>query len=354
MRLRILERAVRNVVVRVEIFVNRLLGREFIPADLGAFNIETCSACNLECRFCAYGKKLSPKVSMSNEIFSSSVNQATALGFKRFHLTPCTGDIFMDKHVFEKLAFLDQHPSVGGYHFFTNLTIPTHDQLMRLMDHEKLDHLTISVYGHDEASFVAIAHSTPRIYQRLLANLRTVLAHLGRWPFAVSIGFRSSFDVPTDDSSELMTLLGEFKRAGVKVHSSHGVYNNWGGYISQEDVAGLNMHILTTDLIYRSGACVKLFDSIQIMATGVVNACACRDVDATLRIGDIQRKPLAQIVNAKNAEYLKIIQEQQEGNFRPVCKGCDYYRSIYHQPKSFRRNNAPTQTVQQYLGKVYR
>jgi MoaA/NifB/PqqE/SkfB family radical SAM enzyme len=354
MKLRILERAVKNVAVKAEIFVNRRLGREFIPAEIGVFNIETSSACNLKCRFCAYEKKSSAKVSMSNDTFIDTLNQATELGFRRFHLTPCTGDVFMDKHVFEKLAFMDAHPKVDGYHFFTNLTIPTHEQLLRLMSHKKLERLTISVYGHDEESFVAIAKSSPKIYRRLIANLETVLEHLGRWPFSVSIGFRSNFDVPKKDSSEVMRLLSKFRQAGVGVHSSHGVYNNWGGYISQKDVEGLNMHIVDGASVHHSGACVKLFDAVQVMATGVVNACSCRDVDATLKIGDVQDKPLKEILSARNAEYVRIIEEQQAGNFRPVCKGCDYYRSIYHQPKNFRRHNVPTQSVQTFMRKLDR
>lgn len=352
MKLRVLERAVKRVLVKAEIFVNRRLGREFIPVDLGPFNIETSSACNLKCRFCAYEKKISPKVNMTNEMFADVVNQATELGFDRFHLTPCTGDIFMDKHAFEKFAFLEAHPKVKGFHFFTNLTIPTHDQLLRLLEFSKLERMTISVYGHDEASFIAIAKSSPKIYARLIANLETMVEHLDRWPFRISVGFRSSFDVPDYDSSDLMRLLSRFKKGGAHVHASHGVYNNWGGYISQEDVAGLNMHILDSDSVHHSGACVKLFDAIQVMATGVVNACSCRDVDATLRIGDIQHMSLKEIVSARNAEYRKIIQEQQDGNFRPVCKGCDYYRSIYHQPKNYRRDHIPTQTVDDYMRRI--
>jgi MoaA/NifB/PqqE/SkfB family radical SAM enzyme len=354
MRLRVLENRLRNVLIRGEIFVNRLLGREFIPADLGAFDIETSSACNLKCRFCAYEKKQSPTVVMSNDVFFDCVNQAIDLGFDRFHLTPCTGDVFMDRHAFEKFAYLDGHPKVRGYHFFSNLTIPTHDQLMRLMGLKKLERLTISVYGHDEASFVAITKASPKIYQRLIANLDTVLAHLDEWPFKVSIGFRSTFDVPTRDSSELLALLRKFREAGVRVHASHGVYNNWGGYITQADVAGLDMHITAATEVYKSGACAKLFDAVQVMATGVVNACSCRDVDATLKIGDIQSMPLAKIISAKNAEYVRIIDEQQAGKFRPVCASCDYYRSIYHQPKSFRRGKVPTQTVQEFMGRLDR
>src|SRR5512145_2554525 len=225
-RIRVVEKRLKNMLVRVEIALNRLLGREFIPADLGAFNIETTSACNLKCRFCAYEKKQTAKVSMSNDTFAQVVEQALRLGFDRFHLTPCTGDVFMDRHVFEKLAFLDVHPEVKGYHFFSNLTIPTRDQLMRLMHLKKFDRMTISVYGHDEASFVAITKSSPRIYRRLIANLETVLGHLDRWPFRVSIGHRSSFNAVSADASDLMMLLERFRRAGIPVNASHGMYNN--------------------------------------------------------------------------------------------------------------------------------
>ena len=354
MRLRVVEQKLKKIAVRVEIAVNRLLGREFIPVDLGAFNLETTSVCNLKCRFCAYEKKESPRVSMENHTFADVVDQVTRLGFDRFHLTPCTGDVFMDPHLFEKLVFLDSHSKVRGYHFFSNLTIPTRDSLIRLMNLRKFERMTISVYGHDEASFVAITKSSPKVYRRLLANLETILGHLDRWPFKISLGHRSSFDAVSNDASDLMKLLGRFKRAGIGVHASHGMYNNWGGYITQEDVAGLNMYITPAKDTVKAGACVKLFDSVQVMATGVVNACACRDVDATLAIGRIGSKPLAEIISAKNAEYRKIVDEQQAGKFRPVCLSCDYYRSIYHQPKNYRRGKIPTQTIEQYMAMTTR
>jgi hypothetical protein len=86
----------------------------------------------------------------------------------------------------------------------------------------------------------------------------------------------------------------------------------------------------------------------------VVNACACRDVDATLAIGHVDARPLAAIFSAHNDAYRRIIDEQQAGRFRPVCASCDFYRSIYHQPKSYRRGRVPTQTVAQYLRAIDR
>jgi MoaA/NifB/PqqE/SkfB family radical SAM enzyme len=352
MKLRIIEKVVRNAAIGAEILFNRRLGREFIPVDLGTFSIEPSSICNLKCRFCAYGKKKSLRVSMSNEMFRDAVEQAIGIGFTRFHLTPTTGDVFMDKHLVDKLTFLDKHPKVAGYHFFTNLTVPDQEHLIQLQKLKKLERLTISVYGHDEESFTAITGVGAGIYRRLIANLETLLFHIGRWPFSISIGFRSTFDVPSVDASELMVLLTRFRKAGVGVHSSHGIYNNWGGYISQSDVTDLNLHILSSDGPPKSGACVKLFDGVQIMATGIVNACCCRDVDATLRIGDLRETTLAEIISAANPKYMRIIREQQEGRFQPVCKSCDYYRSIYHQPTNYRRHKIPVQTLRQFLDKL--
>ncbi|MCG2575513.1 radical SAM protein [Dechloromonas sp. XY25] len=348
-RLRLLEKSLKRIYLKLESAFNRRLGHEYIPLDLGAFNIETSSACNLKCRFCAYEKKETPRVSMANEMFAKTVEQALELGFNEFHLTPTTGDVFMDKHVFEKFAYLDAHPKVKAYHFFTNLTVLNPAQIEQLTRLKKLSRITVSIYGHDEVTFIDIAKSSSKVFQRLLANLRALLALKPQWPFAVSLGFRSTFDVPAEPVDDLMHLLREFRAAGVSIHASHGIYNNWGGYITQDDVAGLNIKILDGSKTPKLGPCVKLFDGFQVMATGVVNGCSCRDVDATLQIGHIDQAPLKNILSGHNPLYQQIITEQEAGKFRPACEGCDYYRSIYHQPKVFRKKNIPVQTRLQFF-----
>jgi len=85
-----------------------------------------------------------------------------------------------------------------------------------------------------------------------------------------------------------------------------------------------------------------------------VNACACRDVDATLRIGDAKKERLADIISARNAEYMRIIDEQQVGKFRPVCAGCDFYKSIYHQRSEYRQRATAMQSLQQFKDKLVR
>ena len=39
---------------------------------------------------------------------------------------------------------------------------------------------------------------------------------------------------------------------------------------------------------------------------------------------------MREILSTENPVYMGLISEQQNGQFRPVCKSCDFYKSIYH------------------------
>jgi len=340
-------KAARNTVVRLEIKANRARGREFVPTARDVLHVETTSLCNLKCRFCAYDKKSSPRVVMPNAMFHDLIEQAVEMGYTCFEMTPCTGDVFMDRRLFEKLDYLEAHPGVQAYEFFTNFTIPKPRDVERLARLRKLRHLTVSVYGHDQQSFIAIAVSTEKVYRRLMANLEALLAIVPKQGFGLEIGFRSSRTIPRNGASDLLRLLRRFERAGIRVRRSR-VYNNWGGYVTQDDVAGLDMDITSADAIYKSGACILLLTTVQVMATGIVNGCACRDVDATLRIGDLKKQSLRDILSFNNQAYMALIDEQQRDQFRPVCRSCDFYKSIYHVRSKHRRDGVPMQTLAQF------
>jgi Iron-sulfur cluster-binding domain len=347
----VVAKAVKSALSRVEINFNRLAGRELVPVETTILNIETSSLCNLECVFCAYVKKQSPKVSMKDEFFRHCVEQALDLGFTQFELTPCTGDVFMDRHIWNKLKFLDDHARVDGYRFFTNFTIPKLKDIERLVRLKKLKNVTISIYGHDLPSFIAITKSTEKVYHRLRANMEALLAKMHEAKFHVDIGIRTTNDAPRRAVSDLMMLVERFRESGVRPRRAHA-YNNWGGFVTQADVAGLAIDISGAESVYKRGACAHLFTTYQIMATGVVNGCACRDVDATLRIGDMNEMPLREILSPDNPAYMRLIEEQQRGQFRPVCKSCDYYKSIYHMRTNRRRDGSTFQSIDEFKDRL--
>jgi len=346
MKLHQFERTIREVRNAVLFHLFALLRKEFIPDPRQSINIEVTSLCNLKCRFCAYQKKQTPKVRMANERFADYVEQAVRMGFAEFHLTPVTGDVFMDRRLFDKLHFLENHPKVKSYAFFTNFTIPDRQAISQLIGLSKLTRLTISVYGHDLASFMAITQSNAKVYERLLDHLRFLLDNLNQCRCALEIGWRSYHQIPRGLHSNLLGLLEQFKTCGIKVRRSQ-VYNNWGGYVSNEDVKGLDIDI-NSRASYKKGACAMLFNSVMIMADGTVNGCPCRDVDASLKIGDLHQQPLAAILSNGNQAYMRLIEEQQHGRYPLVCKNCDFYKSIYYYRSAPGGQERPPMSLQRF------
>lgn len=115
--------------------------------------------------------------------------------------------------------------------------------------------------------------------------------------------------------SEITRLLDRARAAGITVKVQKGVYNNWGGFVTNEDVRGLPIEIVGPNLIYKNGACVRLFTTVQVMATGIVNGCACRDANATLRLGDLKETPLRDLISSRNPRYMALIEQEQMGDF---------------------------------------
>jgi hypothetical protein len=338
----------RNIPKAFAIKASRLRGREFIPALRDLIYIETSSLCNLDCRFCAYPKKRGARTTMPQPLFESCARQAVELGYRRVDLTPCTGDVFMDRGLFAKLRFLEEHPDILSYGFHTNFTVPDRDDIQQLMRLGKLKDVVISVYGCDQASFKAITQSTGKVYQRLIDNLEFLLPRRDQRKFALMLSVHPGRPSLRGVSSDITRLITQFAKVGVTIKIHKGVYNNWGGYINKQDVSGLPIEIVAPGAIYKNGACVRLMTAVQIMATGIVNGCACRDVDATLRLGDVKAMPLRDIISSRNTTYMELIDTQQRGEFQPICHNCDFYASIYRQSSAYRKEGVALETLAQF------
>jgi len=352
MRSALLIKSVRNFKNAIAININRARGREFIPTGLHSLGIETSSLCNLDCRFCAYVKKTSPKVTMKDAFFKNCVAQALDMGYRHIDLTPCTGDVFMDRGIFNKLAFMDETPGVAGYGFHTNFTIPKAHDIKRLFDLAKLTDLSISIYGCDAKSFVDITQSTEKVYRRLVYNLETLLGEIGRRRFSMQCSVHPGVASLRGRVSEITRLIERIRKAGIAVKISNGVYNNWGGTVTKEDVRGLPIDIVGPGLVYKNGACVRLLTAVQIMATGIVNGCACRDAEATLRLGDLNEMPLRELISSRNPRYMALIEAQQQGQFQPICKSCDMYASIYRNSSGYRKSGVELQSLDAFKKRI--
>jgi len=327
---------------KASITVNRTLGRTYIPNPLEHLYIEVSSICNLGCRFCAYPKKTLPKKVMPTPFFKHLIDRAVEYGYRDFGLTPLTGDVFVDPEFMEKLAYLEAHEGVERYHFFTNFTLPKKQHLTELLALKKLSRLSISIYGHDEESFCRVSEGSKGAYRRLVENITFFSEHAQKIPFRLGLGIRTLGDFRFSRcESDLCRALRNLQSACAIPIEVTTHYNNWGGLITPEDVAPLGISLAHEDEVYKNGPCSLLFYKNIVLVDGRLNACACRDVNATMVLGDLNHESFHEILSPENPRYRSLIQAQNRGEFEEVCRCCDMYRSIYRNHRVYKTHQAP-------------
>ncbi len=314
--------------------INFLRKKQYIPDILNNINIEITSVCNLKCKFCAYDKRNLNEVplqSMDLDLFKNITNQSLELGYKNFGLTPTTGDVYMDKKIDDKLNYLETLGKLDGYYFYTNFIATSENKIHKLFDYKKLTNLGLSIYGHDEDTFIKFSKGTKNSYQILLKNLRYFYEQLNKkeYSFEIEITQRTSKSYDLENSeNELARILKKIKsKKNVKYEINHS-FTNWGGLVSEEDISNLDIKF-QTELTKKTGSCSLIYSRLTIGANGLVNACACRDANFSLQIGDVKKDNLKNIISYKNPKYRGLIENQEKNEFSDVCSKCDFYRSIY-------------------------
>ncbi|MAD56940.1 MAG: hypothetical protein CMK44_00015 [Porticoccus sp.] len=315
--------------------LNYLFEIQQIPDPLNNINIETTSKCNLSCKFCAYDKRDLEKVpltTMSIENFDEIVNQSLNLGYKNIGLTPTTGDIFMDKGIMKKLNILELKSLLDGYYFYTNFIPINEDNIKKLFYLKKLKSFGISIYGHDEESFKLYSNGSINSYNKLIKNLNFLLNYiknfnLNNLKIEISQRTKRGFELGKSES-ELSTILKKLLSNKNIEYSQNSEFNNWGGIVKEHDIKDLDIKLNDTNQ-KKIGSCSLIYSRMMIGANGLVNACACRDANFTLAIGDLNKNKLNEIINIKNKKYKDLIDRQEKNDFPDVCKSCDFYRSIY-------------------------
>lgn len=320
---------------QIKMILRKNFKKQYIPDIYNNINIEVSSLCNLGCKFCGYIKRDEnqyPFKIMSDEDFTKNVKYALEFGYQNIGLSPVSGDIFMDKKISNKFKILE-NSDIKGYYFFTNFIATNENHIEDLFKYNKLKFIGISIYGHDEKSHIKIAQSNKVSYLRLINNLNYLYSLLlsKNLNFEISIDQRDRIDFELNkDNSELSLIIKKilnlnFKKIKYEFETN---YNNWGGLIKENDIKNLGIN-LNDENKFKVGACSLLFSRLIIGADNTVNACACRDANYSLRIGNTNKNNLTEIISTKNTKYKKIIDDHENEKYPDICKSCDFYTSIY-------------------------
>ncbi len=271
---------------------------------------------------------------MSTDFFCNVIDQATAFGHTSFGLTPITGEVFVDRDLLSKLEYMEDHSGVGLYRFYSNYIQTSEDFHDFLSDVKKLHTLTVSIYGHDEESFKKVTGGSQKQYEHLIQNLSGLLDTYQspdrQYRVNLTVRTEAGFDYDSWDS-DIGRLVKTGKSLGTGLSIMTGQYDNWGGLVDKKELEDLNI-TLKDDIDHtrdKSGPCSIIFYKTIVMADGRINACACRDTDGTLIIGDLNHQRLEEIYSVNNPHYMDLIENQIQNTYDNVCRYCSHHKTIY-------------------------
>ena len=284
--------------------------------------IEGTNICNARCVFCAYPQMKRPKTTMPMETFRDVVEQYLALGHAEVDLTPIVGDPFADRSLFERLDFLASHAAVKGFHFYTNAILMKPELAERLTAYDGRFSIFCSFGGFDRATYRTIMGVDK--FEEAVANIRGLIDAKERTASTISI--QVNLRAPKgSEHGEFWDYLVRRKSERLITIDSVDDFDNWGGDISEPTLkqAGL---VPKLPPVHR-GPCRRLLTGPTVLADGRVNACCCRDIEATLIIGDVKAQPLSDIL--AGAPLRGLIERHASGDYPKACRDCTRYASIY-------------------------
>jgi Radical SAM superfamily/Iron-sulfur cluster-binding domain len=304
-----------------------------IPRGL---HVEGTNVCNAKCVFCAYPQMERRKQTMSMEAFERVVRQYVAMGGRHVSLTPIVGDPFVDKHLFERLDLLMGLDAVTGISFYTNAILMTPEKSERLMAYASKLHVHVSWGGFDKDTWDAIMGV--RKFEEARDAVLAFLAIKERTgtPIRFTLALRCPDEACT---GELWETLDACRAKGLVEIAGMADYDSWAGQIAPEALERVGLR--PRRMPYKKGACELLFTKPVVLADGRVNACACRDVEAELIVGDVNATPLGEIWAGRGIDA--IVEAHERGDYPEVCRRCTYFVSVYNSRKSrtFARDGTP-------------
>ncbi|MFH0971231.1 MAG: radical SAM protein [Candidatus Micrarchaeota archaeon] len=281
--------------------------------------------CNANCIFCAYRKlKDTDRYNhMDLKEFEKAVDDFAANGGKEIGLTPTVGEVLLDPTIFEKIKYAKSR----GLRVDTvsnGLLLAPNGNYGKLLE-SGLDLLDISIgdiLPAIDSKIYGIPQSASEFKIDGILKLLDERKKNGS-KMKVVLAFRSSrseWEVLNDLKK---SKLGEHYRDKSFEITFLRRYDNWGGRIGAEELAG--MQKMRRGAKFKKYPCAGLYN-IGVLANGDIRLCGCRAKDTLfddLVIGNMRDTKLKDAWESKDRE--KIIKEFSHGRYPQVCIECSAY-----------------------------
>ncbi|MDX6770741.1 MAG: radical SAM protein [Elusimicrobiota bacterium] len=284
--------------------------------------VEGTNICNAACVFCAYPQMVRPKKVMPMDLFEKVVVQYAAMGGGDVDVTPIVGDPFADAKLFERLDRLQAEPKVRRVSFFTNAIAMKPALGDRLLAYGGKLTVHISYGGFDKATYAKVMGVDK--FDEVWPNLRHLIA--AKRKTGSALGIQVNLRTPAgNNEGPLYDELVAARDEGLVGLTWMGAYDSWSGAIKDEDLRAAGL--APRPRPEKNGPCHRLLTTPVVLADGRVNACGCRDTEATLIIGDLRDNTLEEILSGRPLRDL--LDAHARGDWPEACVRCTYYDSVY-------------------------
>jgi MoaA/NifB/PqqE/SkfB family radical SAM enzyme len=288
-----------------------------------AFGVELTNICNAHCSFCAYDLQNRNKGIMNDHVFKKAIDEYSAIGGGSINLTPTVGDPLLDKDIINKIRYAISKDNINNVWFYTNLIALDNFDIDELLT-SGLTTLRISTCIKDRETYREIYGVDQ--YRRVLSNIVKICEKNIRKNSPVKIKLYLKIPEQYEDilnSGDFKLISQYFNQEDLYIKGYR--YDSWSGNINESDLpSGQKFRKQNYDI--KEEPCYELFRRIHVLYDGTVIFCACRDLNAELKIGNIFEQRVIDIWRGGELSLLR--SNWMKGNIPKLCKGCERYYPV--------------------------
>ena len=293
--------------------------------------IETVNTCNNLCLVCAYRDQTRPKRIMPMDMFRKAVTDYVELGGGFVSLTPLVGDLFLDRYLPERLAYLRNIPEI------TELGVTTNGAMAHRFDDAMLaeivnsfSKLSISIYGVDPTEYEQMTKR--QTYHQMVDGIRRIVT-LSTRPVTLEfrlLNKRSKHELFEWLTREVMPDSDPNRVAEkTRLNSVLTDYANWGIYDALNTPLPADAKWFASERQPHKSQCLIPMFNCMVFSDGNVSFCGCDNFDDApeLRIGNIMQDSLTDLYNSERTASLWNWEKYGTPKF---CQGCSFHIPLSH------------------------
>lgn len=283
---------------------------------------------------------------MGLDMYKEVMLQVRAMGTRELKFTPIVGDPLVDKTIIEKIRFAKFLNCFRVIYMYTNL-IGLKDEEVNDLVTSGLTALTISTCLQGEADYHRIfgVDSFNEVMNSIIALLQSNKRNGSPIDIVISLKHDKGFDL--NKSAYFKEISGLTK----KIVCIDDTYDSWSGLIKTEDLPRNQLFKKARDITV---PCAQLYTGFVVTNNGDIAICWCRDLDLTLKIGNIYEEALVKIWRGQRLKRLR--DDWLMGRIPSICHCCLAYSSIFEDPlinKYKKEFNSP-RLFEGFIRRVYK